>query len=163
MGPATAEIYPLSLHDALPICRRHAVVCIVAVALGILPVDVEIDEPWGDDETAHVEGLARGERLRCDGSDAIAPDGDVAHGVELRLGVEHAPAREDDIVRLVPFQLFENSRRTGVAVTNRAHSENRCEGAGARHPSADHAAILAASGALCMGRGAAAAPTALHW
>src|SRR5205823_11274758 len=43
--------------------RRHAVVRIVAVALGILSVGVEIDEPGRDDETRDREGLARRERL----------------------------------------------------------------------------------------------------
>src|SRR5437763_4607934 len=78
--------------------RRHAVVRVVAVALGILPMGVEIDEPGSDHEAAHVECLAGGERFGRDGGDATAQDGDVADGVEPRLGVEDAPAREHEIV-----------------------------------------------------------------
>src|SRR5258708_32397143 len=43
--------------------RRHAVVRIVPVALGLLSVRVEIDEPGRDDETANGELLARYERF----------------------------------------------------------------------------------------------------
>src|SRR3989441_5307009 len=35
-----------------------------------------------------------------DGGDAAARDADVARGVEARLGVEHASARQHEIVRL---------------------------------------------------------------
>src|ERR1041385_8282938 len=79
---------------------RHAVVRVVAVALRVLPVRVQIDEPRRHHEAVHVERLSRRERVDRDGGDPALPDGDVARGVQARLGVEHAPAREHEVERL---------------------------------------------------------------
>src|SRR6266699_3444271 len=81
---------------------RHAVVRIVAVALRVLPMRMQIAEPRRHHEAVHVEHLSRLERLDRDGCDPALPDADVARGVQARLRVEHAPAREDEIERLAP-------------------------------------------------------------
>src|SRR5256885_11685435 len=47
--------------------RGHAVVRIVSVALGILPVGMEVDEAGGDHEPRDVQRLARGGELGGDG------------------------------------------------------------------------------------------------
>src|SRR5437016_1319804 len=80
--------------------RRHAVVRVVAVALGILSVGVEIDEPGRDDETGDREGLARRERLYGHCRNSAVPDAHVAPGVQGCLRVEHAPTHENKIVLL---------------------------------------------------------------
>ena len=79
---------------------RHAVVRIVAVALGILSVGMEVDEPGRDDETGDHEGLARRERLDGHCRNPAVPDAHVAFGVQGCLRVEHAPAHENEIVLL---------------------------------------------------------------
>ncbi len=80
--------------------RRHAVVRVVPVALGVLSVRVEIDEPGRDDETGDREGLARRERLDGHRRNAAVADAHVAPGVQGCLRVEHAPAHENEIVLL---------------------------------------------------------------
>ncbi len=92
----------------------HAVVRVIAVALGILPVGVEIDEPGRDDETGDVEGLTRRERLRGKCRNPAAPDAHVALGVQGCLGVEHAPAHEDEI-ELLALRPCRVSREHGRA------------------------------------------------
>src|SRR5213078_3242151 len=77
---------------------RHTVVSIVAVALGILPVHVEIDEPGRNAETGDGECLACRQRLYRDRRNPAALDAHVARRVQACLGVEYAPACEDKIV-----------------------------------------------------------------
>ncbi len=79
-------------------CCRHAVVRVVAVALGVLSVRVEIDEPGRDDETGDREGFARRERFDGHCRNPAVSDAHVALGVQACLRVEHAPAHENEIV-----------------------------------------------------------------
>src|SRR5439155_25834428 len=64
--------------------RGDAVVRVVAVALGVLAVGVEVDESGGGHGAAHVERLPRGGELGRDGGDANARYRDVARGGGLR-------------------------------------------------------------------------------
>src|SRR5256885_15901203 len=82
--------------------RRHAVVRVVAVALGILSVRVEIDESGRDDETGDREGLARRERLDGHCRDLAIPASHLAFCVQGCPPGERAPAHENVSVLLPP-------------------------------------------------------------
>src|SRR2546425_1211238 len=79
---------------------RDPVVRVVAIALRVLPVGMEIDEPGGDDEALHIERVPSGRDLRGQGHDAAAQDPHIAGCVEARLGVEHASPDEHEVVGL---------------------------------------------------------------
>ena len=79
---------------------RDPVVGVIAIALRVLPVGVEIDEPGSDDEALHVERFPSGGDLRGQRHDSAAQDPHIAGRVEARLGVEHASPHEDEVVGL---------------------------------------------------------------
>src|SRR5205085_12614631 len=60
-APATPDIYTLSLHDALPICRRHShahagakhITAFVAESISEMPLDVASDQSMLKAATSH--------------------------------------------------------------------------------------------------------------
>ena len=70
---------------------------VVAVALVVLAVGVEIDESGRHDEPRGVNGVATAERAGADRGDPPVDDPEVADGVDLGRGVHH-PAAEDDAI-----------------------------------------------------------------
>src|SRR5579862_30600 len=73
---------------------------LVAIILGRLAVGVEIDEAGRDHQARGVNRAAAGECRIRDSADFALRDAEVAHGIEMRLGIEHAPAADDEVVSL---------------------------------------------------------------
>jgi hypothetical protein len=63
-----------------------------------LSVRVEIDEAGGHDEPGRVDRVATADRIGRDDGDAAVLDSDIAHGIEARCRIHHAPAEDDAIV-----------------------------------------------------------------
>src|SRR5207247_1976963 len=122
---------------------------VVAVAAGVLAAGGGVAESGGDHGAAHVQRLPRGGELGRDGGDATARDADVARGVEPRLGVEHASAREHEIVRL----------GAGCAPRREARQrgEQGGECAGRGQTTARHGRVLTGWSASCT-----ASPSSVH-
>jgi hypothetical protein len=70
----------------------------------ILSVRVEVDEARRDHESFDVHGVARRGNGGGHGGDAPIPDTHGAHGVEVRLGVEHPSPDEHDVEWSTPLR-----------------------------------------------------------
>ena len=80
--------------------RRDAVGNLERHAVRVRVVAEQVDEAWRHDEAAGVDRGGAGEGTGAYGSDRRSRDADVGHEVEARLGIDHAPAGEHDVVRL---------------------------------------------------------------
>ena len=76
---------------------RHAVACLERVGLWSLAMRMKIDEAGRHDEPRRVDGRAARQAVAGDRGDLPAADSDVADAVQARLGIEHAPVRDDQI------------------------------------------------------------------
>jgi hypothetical protein len=76
---------------------RYAVLHREPIRGGVIDVRVEVDEARRDHQPARVERLASAERRGGHGRDAAARDPDIAHRVEVRLGIDDPPAADDEI------------------------------------------------------------------
>ncbi len=75
--------------------RGYAVHGVVAVALVVLTVRVEVDESRRDDEAAGIDGIASAERGAADRSDPAVADAQVTDCVQPGRGI-HDPAMQND-------------------------------------------------------------------
>src|SRR5258708_22955996 len=75
-----------------------AVERIEAIVLVVLPVDVEIDETWSEDEAFCVDHLLARQRARCDCGDLASANPDRPNRIELRLWVDDAAVHYHDVI-----------------------------------------------------------------
>ena len=95
--------------------REHAIVLVV------LSVRVQVDEARRDDEAFCIEGGLAGDRRRRDRFDLAVPNPDESRRVEARLGIDHAPVGDHDVVlRLL---------RTGDRPQRQEYDQHRRESA----------------------------------
>ena len=93
--------------------RRHPVAGLIALALGVLAVGVEVDEPRRDDEARRVEHFARLGPAAADGDDDPVAQGHVGHRVEAALGVDDPPPRHEQVHRSDPAAARGEATRRG--------------------------------------------------
>src|SRR5690606_41472316 len=86
IDPATTQLYPLSLHDALPISDREA---LAAASGGLGVIERREREGLRLDDLADLEGLGRGRDADIEGAGAGLVDDLEADRKSTRLNSSH--------------------------------------------------------------------------
>ncbi len=81
--------------------RRHAVRGLRRVVFRVLPVLVQIDEPWRNCESPGIEGLLSLQGTCRNHSNLSPADPQTSRSVQARLRIHHSSTRDDDFIRFV--------------------------------------------------------------